>query len=131
MSENPGGHARRGRRNPEIQSVMDSLPGPEVMPDIADDHRDLGEGESTPHLVFDGDVVTGSATLSVKFDPEEKESYFGYKLTTRVQPGEDAGDVYARVVTVVNEGVIGMIDDVSDRLDAYAQERESRARSIR
>ncbi len=125
MSQQP--HARRGRRNPDIQNAMDSIPGGlEIAPDPDEEHTDIGEPEHVPALVFDGDVVTFSATLAVKFDPDEKESYFGTKLTTRVQPGETGDEVYARAVTFVNEAVINQIDDVSDRLEAYTAERNAR-----
>jgi hypothetical protein len=115
--------ARKGRRNPDLLTTVPQEIDIAVEP--TEQHFELGEQPDEP-LVFDGDVVTSSVTLAVLLPGDSKESYIGYKLTSRVQPGETAADVYSRVVTTVNESVVSQIDDVIDRLGEYYAELERR-----
>lgn len=129
---------RPGRKRPDVAQDLGIPDGPPELDegDVADQH--LGDLDADQHhdtqldgmdvepsLVLEGDIITASATLAVA-EGDGKTSYFGYKHTTRVMPEEGHLDVYSRAVTVVNEGVIGLIDDNRDRWLQYEQELERR-----
>lgn len=134
----PRGTARPGRKRPDIAGDLGLPDSPPELDDgdMADQHLGDLDGDQhhdvvtdgqqvEPSLVLEGDIITASATLAVA-EGDGKTSYFGYKHTTRVMPGEDHLGVYSRAVTVVNEGVIGLIDDNKDRWLQYEQELERR-----
>lgn len=128
---------RPGRKRPEILADIGGVPdNPEELADALmvgehvgdmthDQHQDEAEVNHEPLLVMEGDIITASATLAIDFG-DGKTNYFGYKHTTRVADQEDHVDTYARVATVVNEGVIGLIDDNKARFDEYTAEVERR-----
>lgn len=115
---------RKGRRNPELLTPLPVTTELDVNPEV--EHQDLAEMGPEQSLLFEGDVVTSSATLAVILPGDSKESYFGYKVTTRVQDGENHAEVYERLATVVTQSVIAQIDDTIDALGAYSQDLEAR-----
>lgn len=139
ISPPPGsGGARVGRSDPRL--VREAAPAPVmpipppalgVTPDGDIEVGGRGEPEMPPGFitVLPGDVVAGSTTLAIDFGTGGT-SFIRYEHRTVVQPGEGEIDVYARVATAVNNGVINLADDAEDRLDQREAERVARAAQL-
>jgi len=141
------GGATRGRRDPRLIRTPDPSPQqmrvsrdvePEqlqhpqalsVTPDGDVDARGVPELAPGYLTVLPGDVVAGSTTIAIDFGTGGT-SFIRYEHRTTVQPGEEEIDVYARVATTVNNGVINLADDVDDRLSQREAEQAERASQL-
>lgn len=80
-------------------------------------------------MLYPGAEIEASVTLAIDFG-DGKTNFVKYGVKDLVQEDEDHPEVYARLATVVNEGVISLIDDVQDRLATYEQELARRQHVI-
>lgn len=119
---NPG-HARRGRRNPEIAQALEAEQI-EPAPDVELMLDDAGqEGPNDGILVLPGDVVMAKASISV--DILGKEAWFSYGLQTRAMEDEEESDVFERAGSVVNTRVLDLAEDAFDRAVALQERHDA------
>ena len=133
--------AAKGRRDPALlEAPSPALTGdPQIDEELGQDemmasHASPGDLDpETPEdtLLFDGDIVTCNVTLAVDVTGNGKTDFVGYRATTRVQPGEDHGDTFSRVVTVVGDGVVSAADDAAARWAQYEQAVEEQRAEVR
>lgn len=117
---------RRGRRQPALTPTADS-PEMQVIAEAALAPTEVqGEEQEVEYqLLYPGATVESSVTLAVDFG-DGKTNFIKYGVKDIVQEGEDHPEVYGRLATVTTEGVVSLIDDVQDRLQAYEAELERR-----
>lgn len=112
----------RGRRNP---ALLEDVPEENISLESEHDGPEDGPQHEGQPLLFDGDLVTANITLAVDFG-DGRTNFIGYKATTRVQEGELDSDVYARLSTVVNQGVFTAVEDTEASVEEYYLRREAR-----
>lgn len=93
--------------------------------EIGEDHI-FAEGEAPDEMIYDGEILTSSMTLAVVLPGDQKESYFGSKLTARKQPDETDAELVGRVIAVVRDACLGQIDDGVDAIAEYQATLQAR-----
>lgn len=126
----PAPRAARGRRDPSLLVNDPDVEAAHATDALLEQHQAGSESETPASpLLYAGDMVTANVTLAVDFG-DGRTNFVGYRATTRVQDEEDHPDVYARLVTVVNQGVLGACEDIEASLAEYYAEREARQKML-
>lgn len=97
------GPARRGRRDPQLQDVLDAE-------GAVGDH---GDADPTEYALVAGDIILAKVTIA---GPTEiGDSWITYGVQSRVIDGESEGAAFDRVATITNERVFALAEDVAQR----------------
>lgn len=114
------GTARRGRRDPQLTSMIEAA-------DLASDHEDQ---DPTEYSLVAGDIIMAKVTLA---GPTTMgDGWYTYGVQTRLIDGETEADAFERVATITNARVIDLAEDAFNRVEdvVEAQRQEIRSRRI-
>lgn len=114
------GTARRGRRDPELQHMMDAE-------DLVEDHENQ---DMTEYALVSGDIILAKVTLA---GPTELgDGWYTYGVQSRVQDGESEVQAFERIAAITNNRVIDLATDAYERVSdlVEAQRQATRQRRI-
>lgn len=142
MPSRDQGHARSGRRNPDVAArIAANAPlVPDVEPDPGDEAPEENAMLTSPVTIDDtptrdvdwdeplwpGDQMTAKAGRTFTVDGEQ--AWTTYEVVSEVRQGESELDAFERINGVVNTRVMDMSADLGQRV---TETNEQRARALR
>lgn len=110
---------RRGRRDPQLQTMLDGE-------DLTQDHADQ---DMTEYGLVAGDIILAKVTLA---GPTELgDGWYTYGVQSRLVDGETEEQAFERVASITNGRVIDLAEDAFNRVHDLVEEQREATRQQR
>ena len=113
--------ALRGRRDPELQGLLDAE-------QLMDDESD-GVNDPEEYVLLDGDSLMSKITLETETAMGNAWVTFG--VQTRVMQGETEEHAFNRLATITNSRAVHQLQAVDETMAEVARERAEELRQTR
>lgn len=121
MSEHlPDVPVRRGRRDPELEAILEAE---------EDNDSSSFQGGAEVSLLDEGNMVMARVTL--QHPTAVGDGWFTFGTAGAVRPGETEQEAAGRLYDMVTESVYGLIDGVTETVEAAVSEQKAQKRQRR